>query len=202
MGNVARMILSVILAGAAFLVLFLALHWPLLLCATLAVGLYLALDLLLRPRRRIGGIDVEELKGGEELRQLLDEAREDLDTIRSAAAEIQELAVRRDAETLCQTGTRMISYLEEHPEKIPLARRFFTYYLDTAAALLSRCRELQKTGLRTPEVTEILERTAKALPVLLDAFERQFAHLMEGELLDLEADIALLESTLKMEGGK
>ncbi len=95
MGNVARTVLSMILAGAAFLVLFLALHWPLLLCAALAVGLYLALDLLLRPRRRIGGIDVEELKGGEELRQLLDEAGADLETIRSAAADIQDPRIYR-----------------------------------------------------------------------------------------------------------
>lgn len=196
------MLFSAAVAGAVFLVLFLALHWPVLLCAALAAGLYLALDLLFRPRRRIGGIDVEAVKGGEELRQLLDEAGEDLQMIQAASGEIRDPAVRREAETLYQVGTRMVSYLEQHPNKISLARRFFSYYLDTAAALLSRCRELQKTGLRTPEVTEILERTARVLPVLLEAFERQFAHLMEGELLDLEADIALLESTLKMEGGK
>ncbi len=202
MKEVARMIVSAAAAALAFLLLFLGLHWPVILCAALCVGLYLALDLLLRPRRKIGGMDVEKMKGGEELRQLLEEARNDLKTIRQAAAEIQRPDVRRDAETLYQTGTRMVAYLEEHPEKIPLARRFFTYYLDTAAALLSRCQELQQTGLQTLEVREILERTAKALPVLIEAFERQFTHLMEGELMNLEADVELLESTLKMEGGK
>ena len=38
--------------------------------------------------------------------------------------------------------------------------------------------------------------------MLNTAFEKQFAHLMQGELLDIEADIELLKSTLKMEGGK
>ena len=41
-----------------------------------------------------------------------------------------------------------------------------------------------------------------SLPVLNKAFEKQFTHLMQGELLDVEADIELLKSTLKMEGGK
>ena len=45
-------------------------------------------------------------------------------------------------------------------------------------------------------------RRAGALPVLNRAFEKQFTHLMQGELLDVEADIELLKSTLKMEGGK
>ena len=49
---------------------------------------------------------------------------------------------------------------------------------------------------------EILCKTAESLPVLNKAFEKQFTHLMQGELLDVEADIELLKSTLKMEGGK
>ena len=40
------------------------------------------------------------------------------------------------------------------------------------------------------------------MPMLNQAFEKQFTRLMEGELMDVEADIALLEKTLKMEGGK
>ena len=51
-------------------------------------------------------------------------------------------------------------------------------------------------------MAEILAKTAQALPVLNDAFARQFTHLMEGELMDVEADLALLKSTLEMEGGK
>ena len=49
---------------------------------------------------------------------------------------------------------------------------------------------------------EILCKTAESLPVLNKAFEKQFTHLMQGELLDVEADIELLKSTLKMECGK
>ena len=67
---------------------------------------------------------------------------------------------------------------------------------------MNRYVEFQNTGLRSGEVTEILVRTGEALPVLNRAFERQFTRLMEGELMDVEADIELLKSTLKMEGGQ
>ena len=96
----------------------------------------------------------------------------------------------------------ILAYLEENPDKIKLARRFFTYYLDTAAKLLTRYVDFQETELHSGEIAGILQKTAEALPVLNAAFEKQFAHLIQGELLDIEADLELLKSTLKMEGGK
>ena len=71
-----------------------------------------------------------------------------------------------------------------------------------AAKLLTRYVDFQETELHSGEIAGILQKTAEALPVLNSAFEKQFAHLMQGELLDIEADLELLKSTLKMEGGK
>ena len=142
------------------------------------------------------------MPGGEEIQKLLDDAQADLTDIEKAGKAIADSAVQKDAEALCATGTRILAYLKDNPDKIKLARRFFTYYLDTAAKLLARYVDFQNTGLHSEEVTEILRKTAESLPVLNKAFEKQFTHLMQGELLDVEADIELLKSTLKMEGGK
>ena len=122
--------------------------------------------------------------------------------IGKAAREITNIKTRQDAEALEAGGKRILAYLQENPEKIGMARRFFTYYLDTAAGLLERYIQLQETGLRTPEVTEAVNKTAQALPVLNQVFEKQFTRLMEGELMDVDAEISLLENTLKMEGEK
>ena len=196
------MIVSSLLASAVFLVLFLLFRWNLIVCILLCVGIYFGLFLLLKPSRRIAGIDVESLPGGEEIQKLLDDAQADLGDIDQAVKAIADPAVQQDAQALYVTGTRILAYLEENPDKIKLARRFFTYYLDTAAKLLTRYVDFQETELHSGEVADILQKTAEALPVLNSAFEKQFAHLMQGELLDIEADIELLKSTLKMEGGK
>ena len=195
-------LISALISCAVFLLLFLAAGWNLAAAALLCILLYFGLGLLLKPRKKIGGIDVEKIQGGEELQKLLEEARKDLKQISRAAREITNIKAKEDAEALEAGGRRILSYLEENPEKISMARRFFTYYLDTAAGLLERYIQLQETGLRTPEVTETLRKTAGTFPVLNEVFEKQFTRLMEGELMDVEAEISLLENTLKMEGGQ
>ena len=195
-------LISALISCAVFLLLFLAAGWNLAAAALLCILLYFGLVLILKPRKKIGGIDVEKIQGGEELQKLLEEARKDLKQISRAAREITNIKAKEDAEALEAGGRRILSYLEENPEKISMARRFFTYYLDTAAGLLERYTQLQETGLRTPEVTEALRKTAGTFPVLNEVFEKQFTRLMEGELMDVEAEISLLENTLKMEGGQ
>ena len=195
-------LISALISCAVFLLLFLAAGWNLAAAALLCILLYFGLGLILKPRKKIGGIDVEKIQGGEELQKLLEEAWKDLKQISRAAREITNIKAKEDAEALETGGRRILSYLEENPEKISMARRFFTYYLDTAAGLLERYTQLQETGLRTPEVTEALRKTAGTFPVLNEVFEKQFTRLMEGELMDVEAEISLLENTLKMEGGQ
>ena len=186
-------VLSAALASAAFLFLFLFLHWNAIAAAVLAVLLYFGLGLLLKPRKKLGGIDIEKIQGGEELQRLLDEAKKDMKQIGKAAREITNIKAREDAEALEACG---------NPEKIAMARRFFTYYLDTAAGLLERYIQMQETGLRTPEISEAMMKTAQTLPVLNEVFDKQFTKFMEGELMDVDAEISLLENTLKMEGGR
>ena len=202
MKDTTRMTVSVIGGAVTFLVLFLLLRWNILISALLCAGVYFGLYFVLQPDRRIGGVDLDTLPDGEEIEKMLADAEKDLADIQKTSQSIADLRVQADAENLHKTGCQILAFLKENPERIRQARRFFIYYMDTAAKLLSRYRDFQNTGLHTEEITEILERTKKALPVLNQAFEKQFTRLMEGELMDVEADIALLEKTVKMEGGK
>ena len=201
MNDTVRMIIAALSASALFLLLFLLLNWNLMVCILLCVGVYFGLFFLLKPSRKIAGMDVESLPGGEEMQKLLEDARADLLRIERAVHAIAASDVRRDGEELYAAGMRILDYLKENPDKIKLARRFFTYYLDTTAKILERYMEFQNTGLHSEEVEHILTKTAETLPVLNRAFEGQFTHLMQGELMDVEADLELLKSTLKMEDG-
>ncbi len=193
---------STVLACAAFLFLFLVLNWNPVVAAVLSVLLYFGFGLLLKPRKKLGGIDIEKIQGGEEMQRLLDEAKKDLKQIGKAAREITNVKAREDAQALEACGKRILVYLQENPEKISMARRFFTYYLDTAAGLLERYIQMQETGLRTPEISEAMMKTARTLPVLNEVFDKQFTKFMEGELMDVDAEISLLRNTLEMEGGR
>ena len=196
-----RMLFAAAAASCLFLLLFLKLKWNLIFCIVLSVGIYFGLYLLLKPRRKMAGIDLETLPEGEEIEALMGEARADLEQIRKAAAAIENASCRSQAESLYGTGKGILAYLEENPKKIRQARRFFIYYLDTAASILSRYVEFQKTGLQSEEVSRILSKSEDALPVLNDAFETQFTRLMQGELMDAEVDIEMLNKRFAY-GGK
>lgn len=200
MKDTARMVWSVLTAAIVFLVLFLLLHWNLFISILLCAGVYFGMILILKPAKK-QSLPPPVIPLDDDEKELLGEAEADLAELGKAAGAITDAGVRSEAETLHKTGMRILDYLKENPDKIRKARRFFTYYLDTAAKLLSRYIDFQETGLRTDEISAILDRTAKALPVLNRAFEKQFTHLMAGELLDVETDIALLEKTIKMEEG-
>ena len=135
MNDTVRMIIAALSASALFLLLFLLLNWNLMVCILLCVGVYFGLFFLLKPSRKIAGMDVESLPGGEEMQKLLEDARADLLRIERAVHAIAASDVRRDGEELYAAGMRILDYLKENPDKIKLARRFFTYYLDTTAKI-------------------------------------------------------------------
>ena len=198
MKETSRMLVSSFAAAIVFLLLFLFFHWNLIVCILLCVGIYFGLFFLLKPSRKIAGIDVESMPGGEEIRQLLDDAQADLADIDKAVKEIKTSSVRQDAQALYATGARILTYLEENPDKIKLARRFFTYYLDTAAKLLTRYVDFQETELHSGEVADILQKTAEALPVLNSAFEKQFVEGDQG----IAVDMSFYATPRKLDGGE
>jgi len=193
-------ILAGIIAAAVFLALYLGANWNIVLCIVLAVGVFAAAALLLRPTRKIGGIAVEELPNGEELARKLEEARADYRSIGKAVEKISDVELRADAERLQTTAGNLLKYLEKNPDRIPLARRFIDYYQDRASYLLGHYVELQETRLETQEARSLKDGTKKAVVILNDAFEKQFEKLMNNEMMDMDAEIGLIEKTMKMEG--
>ena len=183
-----------------FYFLFGVLRWNFLFSAVLAVLLYMALTLLLKPARKIGKVKVETLRDGEHLSEKLEEARADLKSIERSMTKIRDLELKEESERLHRTAGNILKYLEENPGKIPQARQFIDYYQDTASQLLEKYVDLQNTGLNTEDTRRLKVQTEEAIRTLNEAFENQFQKLMSEELLDMEAELQLLRQTMKMEG--
>lgn len=188
-----------IVAGGVFLGLLFLLKWNLLIDIILAVGIFVSVSLIAKPRNRIGKICVENIINGEELHRRLEEAMEDFSSIENSFKKIEDESVKEQVKSLKATAEKIIAYLEEHPEKITQARQFIDYYQDTASSLLSKYVELQDSQLGTQEVLRLKENTSHALEKLNFAFEMQFQRLMKNEMLDMDAEIRLLDQTIKME---
>ncbi len=202
MANSPRQSIMALLASlAVFFGSWALLKWPILLGAGLAVGTYVGTFLISKPKLKIGHIRVDALPDGNELKRLLLEAKDDMDAIDQASKQITNLPIRQQSEQLYQTGLRILEYLEKNPDRIPAARRFMGYYLNTARDILEKYLPFQSSGLRTEEVKRVTQATERAMPILNQAFENQFTNLMQNDIIDIESDIKVLEMTLQAEGG-
>lgn len=188
-----------IVAGGVFLGLLFLLKWNLLIDILLAFGIFVSISLIAKPRNRIGKICVENIINGEELHRRLEEAMEDFASIENSFKKIEDESVKEQVKSLKATAEKIIAYLEEHPEKITQARQFIDYYQEAASSLLSKYVELQNSQIGTKEVSRLKENTSHALEKLNFAFEMQFQRLMKNEMLDMDAEIRLLDQTIKME---
>lgn len=168
----------------------------------LAIGAYAGLYLITKPKRKIGGVDIDFLENGGELEKKLAEAKEDYFAIKKSIRKIGDLQVKEQAEKLAGTSETIINYLEKNPAKIRQARQFMDYYQDAASKLLTRYIGLQDANIETAEIIRLKQDTRSALGTLDKAFRGQFEKLMRGELIDMRAEIALLEQTVKTEMDK
>lgn len=195
-------IISAAASGAVFIILLFLLEWSIFIDIPVAIGTYAGLYLMTKPKRRIGNTDIEFIENGAELEQKLLEAKEDYENINKSIARIGDLQVKGEAEKLAETSSAIIEYLEKNPLKIRQARQFIDYYQDCATKLLSKYIGLQDANIETAEIIRLKKDTRSALCTLNKAFSGQFEKLMRGELTDMQAEIQLLEETVKMEMDK
>lgn len=135
-----------------------------------------------------------------ELAELMAGARDDMNGMLQVAKTVKSREVSAQAMTLYQLGEKIMDYLQRNPEKISKARRFFNYYLKTARDILEKYYEFERTDIPAAEVAELEKRTGSALVTLQESFRKQYVRLVKNEMLDIEADIDLLEKTSKHEG--
>ncbi|MGN0597391.1 MAG: hypothetical protein ACI4J1_08715 [Ruminiclostridium sp.] len=126
-GQKAAAIFSAAGAGAAFIVTLFVFNLPVIVDVLIAMGAYAGLCLITKPRRRIGGMDVDFMENGE---------------------------------------------------------------------------ELENSNIETDAISRLKYNTRTALSTLNTAFCGQFEKLMRGELTDMQAELELLEQTVKMEMNK
>lgn len=195
-------ILATVGAGIFFIVLFFLFHWNPIVAAVLAVGIYFALGFLLRPRKKIGNVDLDSIAGGEQIGAALENARSDLKEIQRAGIHSSSATIREGSSELVRTGTNIIRYLEANVDRIPSAQHFLNYYLDTAVEILKKYTELEGSGAPGKEMAELTGQTEQAIGALNTAFENQYSRLLQGEIMDIEGDIDLLKKTVEMENTK
>lgn len=94
----------------------------------------------------------------------------------------------------------MLNYLEKHPDRVPVARRFIDYYQDRAASLSEEFHELEQTRLETEQVRQVRTRLKETLAAFDEAYAAEFEKVMGAQLMDMDAEMTVMQRHLESEG--
>ncbi len=201
-GRVVSSILSGIVSGLVFLLFHLYLDAGPWIAAAVTVAAFVGLSLIgdsIGSRRRVLLTDAG-VADRESFDRLLSQGYAGIKEIRSLEGRIRNEEVRRKVEAICDIGDKILANIEKNPKDAGLARKFFTYYLDTAVKIVARYIEISRQNLNDPNVARTLQRAEGILDSIRDLFERQHARMFEDDVFDLDTEMELLEKTIKMEG--
>jgi len=194
-------LLSGLIGGAAFLILFFLIQFPLLpslLLGLAAFGGVYIFFYAFRPKPRIqfdigAGVTPELLEttmkeGGEKVKALVD-----------CSKDIKDPAVRAKIASIIEVINRIFANFEKDPKDIKQAKQFLSYYLDTSITIVRKYRDLSAQNVRSPEIASTLAKAELMLDSIEKAFEKQHARLLRDDAMDLDTEIQTLEQTFNAE---
>jgi 5-bromo-4-chloroindolyl phosphate hydrolysis protein len=197
--NGVYVIIALALSLAVFAASMLILQWTVVTAALLSLGSYAGLTLLFTPVFHLAGINMGDLKNGKEIMDLLEEGERDLASIKKIIDVSGDPQIRAGAQNVYREGGKIIGYVKRNPSKGLMARRFFNYYLDKADEILKKYHNVTSAEIETDRLSSLKEKTLSALDSIFKGMDLQFSKLISSEVIDIEADIKLLESTIRME---
>ena len=101
---------------------------------------------------------------------------------------------------LQRTAKNLLNHLEKNPERIALAYKFIDYYQDRAVKIVKQYQELEETELSTNKVQELKARMKQTLAALEEAYQDQFEHVLNDQIISADAELKVMEQQLNAEG--
>ncbi|HVO39085.1 MAG TPA: 5-bromo-4-chloroindolyl phosphate hydrolysis family protein [Spirochaetia bacterium] len=192
-------IASGVVGGAAFLLFWLVFGLPIF--VSLGIGVVAYGAGLLAFRRSPRSVTVEVPGVSREVREAaLREGQEKVAELRELSRRIEAPPVRNKFDEVVASAERILDDLTKNPKDIRAARQFLSYYLDATVKIATRYVELSAKNLDANSIQDSLRRVESMLDLIRGAFEKQHARLLEGDVMDLDAEMTLLKQTLTMEG--
>ena len=123
-----------------------------------------------------------------------------LHKIRLVNDALPEQNISEKLDKLEGTCRKIFQYVEQHPNKLPQIRKLMNYYLPMTLKLVETYEQLENHRMSTAAIEESKAEIHSALDNINLAFENLFDKLLENDLMDLSADISVLETMLAQEG--
>ena len=138
--------------------------------------------------------------GDPELDALVQERDRAVSEMRRLNDAIADPTISAQIDHLESTTTKIISYVVEHPKKLPQIRKFLNYYLPTTLKLLNAYDRMGSAGVSGENIDGTMGKIETMMSTVVQAFDWQLDALFGDEALDISTDITVLENLLAQEG--
>ncbi|MDR3175051.1 MAG: 5-bromo-4-chloroindolyl phosphate hydrolysis family protein [Desulfovibrio sp.] len=107
---------------------------------------------------------------------------------------------RAAAESLAARTGSILDSMASDTRDLEPGHRFLNRYFKAAHSVVDRHISLAREEVLTPEIMEALSRSEETLTRLDAVFAREHARLLENDVSDFSADLAVIDTLLKMDG--
>lgn len=123
-----------------------------------------------------------------------------LDEIRSVNRAIAHPEMSRKIDRIGEITESILEFQKDHPERSTELKKFLNYYLPTTLKILHSYAELEKQGGTGENVTATKQRIEGMMDMVVTGFERQLDKLFAGDMMDIAADITVMEQMMTGDG--
>lgn len=132
--------------------------------------------------------------------QAEDQATATLKHIRSVNDAIANPELSRKIERIEELTAKIFQLLEERPEKAGQLRSFMNYYLPQTLKILENYSKLEAQGIEGENIAEAKQKIEAMMDKVVDGYETQLDKLFADDVLDISADLKVMESMLEKDG--
>lgn len=169
-----------------------------------AAGIVLALYILYRlerqPRRLSLKLGRRKGKSAGRYDAVFEKAVADFNRMEGERWGLTDPEIGATASNMQHIARNLLYYLQQYPEKIPLAEPFINYYQDRAVFLVHKYKQLVVTGLKTQKVTATKQKVRSLLLQMDAAYENQFTDVLQGELQLIDGEVVVMTRNLSNRG--
>lgn len=129
-----------------------------------------------------------------------DNASTTLRRIRSINDAIANRSISDKIDRIEELTAKIFRLLEEKPEKAGELRSFMNYYLPQTLKILESYSKLEAQGIEGENIAEAKTKIEAMMDKLVDGYETQLDKLFADDVLDISADLKVMESMLEKDG--
>ena len=135
-----------------------------------------------------------------ELQSVIYQGKRAIADIRRLNDEIPDERISAQIDLIERLTAQIFDCVRKNPKKLSQIRQFLNYSLPTTIKLMEQYVTLQNQSLKTENITEGMQKIEDLLDKVIIAFQRQLDALFEADVVDITADIRVMEQMMASEG--